>query len=409
MPSQIDDKRGARDRAALRARRRCPTGWMCDEDNFLVNPTGRFVIGGPDGDAGVTGRKIIVDTYGGWAPHGGGAFSGKDPTKVDRSAPMPRAISPRTSSPPVSPTTARSRSPTRSASPSRCRSTSTPAVRHRRGEARPRAAGADGSVAARHPHPSRPQQADLHADLVLRPFRPRPEARRRASPGNGPTSSTSCAAPSDPAWRAGPPRLSTDAGAAGQLRAGQQRLTETLLPAAELRPARPRSRSIRPRCLRSRPRRVWLEIGFGGGEHLAAQAERTSRDRLYRLRGVRERRRPPDCDDRPARARQHPRLPRGRAPAARRPAAGSIARVFILFPDPWPKLRHHKRRLVAPPALDHFARIMPSGAELRLATDDPALSRLDARDLHRAPRLPLDRPPPCRLARAAGRLARDPL
>jgi S-adenosylmethionine synthetase len=63
-----------------------PDGWMCDEDNFLVNPTGRFVIGGPDGDAGVTGRKIIVDTYGGYAPHGGGAFSGKDPTKVDRSA-----------------------------------------------------------------------------------------------------------------------------------------------------------------------------------------------------------------------------------------------------------------------------------------------------------------------------------
>ncbi|HTW52682.1 MAG TPA: methionine adenosyltransferase [Stellaceae bacterium] len=62
-----------------------PPGWMCDEDNFLVNPTGRFVIGGPDGDAGVTGRKIIVDTYGGYAPHGGGAFSGKDPTKVDRS------------------------------------------------------------------------------------------------------------------------------------------------------------------------------------------------------------------------------------------------------------------------------------------------------------------------------------
>jgi len=62
-----------------------PDGWMCDENNFLVNPTGRFVIGGPDGDAGLTGRKIIVDTYGGWAPHGGGAFSGKDPTKVDRS------------------------------------------------------------------------------------------------------------------------------------------------------------------------------------------------------------------------------------------------------------------------------------------------------------------------------------
>jgi S-adenosylmethionine synthetase len=63
-----------------------PTGWMCPEEEFYVNPTGRFVIGGPDGDAGVTGRKIIVDTYGGAAPHGGGAFSGKDPTKVDRSA-----------------------------------------------------------------------------------------------------------------------------------------------------------------------------------------------------------------------------------------------------------------------------------------------------------------------------------
>jgi S-adenosylmethionine synthetase len=63
-----------------------PEGWMCDEEHFYVNPTGRFVVGGPDGDCGLTGRKIIVDTYGGAAPHGGGAFSGKDPTKVDRSA-----------------------------------------------------------------------------------------------------------------------------------------------------------------------------------------------------------------------------------------------------------------------------------------------------------------------------------
>ena len=63
-----------------------PQGWMCPEDEFYVNPTGRFVIGGPDGDTGLTGRKIIVDTYGGASPHGGGAFSGKDPTKVDRSA-----------------------------------------------------------------------------------------------------------------------------------------------------------------------------------------------------------------------------------------------------------------------------------------------------------------------------------
>ncbi|WP_028958455.1 methionine adenosyltransferase [Sulfitobacter sp. 20_GPM-1509m] len=63
-----------------------PDGWLTDATEWHVNPTGKFVIGGPDGDAGLTGRKIIVDTYGGAAPHGGGAFSGKDPTKVDRSA-----------------------------------------------------------------------------------------------------------------------------------------------------------------------------------------------------------------------------------------------------------------------------------------------------------------------------------
>jgi S-adenosylmethionine synthetase len=63
-----------------------PQGWITKKTEWHVNPTGTFVIGGPDGDAGLTGRKIIVDTYGGAAPHGGGAFSGKDPTKVDRSA-----------------------------------------------------------------------------------------------------------------------------------------------------------------------------------------------------------------------------------------------------------------------------------------------------------------------------------
>ena len=67
-------------------RKALPAGWISDETVWHVNPTGKFVIGGPDGDCGLTGRKIIVDTYGGAAPHGGGAFSGKDPTKVDRSA-----------------------------------------------------------------------------------------------------------------------------------------------------------------------------------------------------------------------------------------------------------------------------------------------------------------------------------
>ena len=63
-----------------------PQGFITADTEWHINPTGTFVIGGPDGDAGLTGRKIIVDTYGGAAPHGGGAFSGKDPTKVDRSA-----------------------------------------------------------------------------------------------------------------------------------------------------------------------------------------------------------------------------------------------------------------------------------------------------------------------------------
>jgi S-adenosylmethionine synthetase len=63
-----------------------PDGWVDEKTIWHINPTGKFIIGGPDGDAGLTGRKIIVDTYGGAAPHGGGAFSGKDPTKVDRSA-----------------------------------------------------------------------------------------------------------------------------------------------------------------------------------------------------------------------------------------------------------------------------------------------------------------------------------
>jgi S-adenosylmethionine synthetase len=63
-----------------------PKEYIDDNTEYFINPTGRFVIGGPDGDSGLTGRKIIVDTYGGYSPHGGGAFSGKDPTKVDRSA-----------------------------------------------------------------------------------------------------------------------------------------------------------------------------------------------------------------------------------------------------------------------------------------------------------------------------------
>ncbi len=76
-----------REMIAAHVEKSLPKGWMPKKaSDFFVNPTGNFVVGGPDGDCGLTGRKIIVDTYGGYAPHGGGAFSGKDPTKVDRSA-----------------------------------------------------------------------------------------------------------------------------------------------------------------------------------------------------------------------------------------------------------------------------------------------------------------------------------
>ena len=111
-------------------RKTLPEGWIAPDTVWHVNPTGKFVIGGPDGDCGLTGRKIIVDTYGGAAPHGGGAFSGKDPTKVDRSA----AYAARYLAKNVVAAGSRrslhaSSFPTRSASPSRCRSMSIPTAR----------------------------------------------------------------------------------------------------------------------------------------------------------------------------------------------------------------------------------------------------------------------------------------
>jgi S-adenosylmethionine synthetase len=102
-----------------------PKGWITKDTVWHINPTGKFVIGGPDGDSGLTGRKIIVDTYGGAAPHGGGAFSGKDPTKVDRSAAYAARYLAKNVVASASPSAARSSFPTPSAWPSRCRSMST--------------------------------------------------------------------------------------------------------------------------------------------------------------------------------------------------------------------------------------------------------------------------------------------
>jgi S-adenosylmethionine synthetase len=85
-----------------------PKGMLTKDTKYLINPTGRFVIGGPQGDCGLTGRKIIVDTYGGACPHGGGAFSGKDPSKVDRSAAYAARYVAKISSPPAWPSSANS-------------------------------------------------------------------------------------------------------------------------------------------------------------------------------------------------------------------------------------------------------------------------------------------------------------
>ena len=166
-------------------RKALPDGWISKDTVWHINPTGKFFIGGPDGDCGLTGRKIIVDTYGGAAPHGGGAFSGKDPTKVDRSAAYARAIWRRTSLPP--------------GIADRC----TIQLSYAIGVAKPLSIYVDthgtgkvdeaeiekalGKVMDLTPRgirtAPRSQQADLCAHFGLRPFRPRSRTRTAASLG----------------------------------------------------------------------------------------------------------------------------------------------------------------------------------------------------------------------------------
>jgi tRNA (guanine-N7-)-methyltransferase len=155
------------------------------------------------------------------------------------------------------------------------------------------------------------------------------------------------------------------------LRAGQRERRQSLLPQVSV--VVPEDGTLDPKSLFSTPpREVWLEIGFGGGEHLAEQAARhpeigfigceVFENGVAKLLGAIAERglanvRILGDDARPLLAAL---------------AANSIGRVFILFPDPWPKARHHKRRLVAPATLDRLAAIMKDESELRLATDDPS-------------------------------------
>jgi S-adenosylmethionine synthetase len=149
-----------------------PQGWVTKDTVWHINPTGKFFIGGPDGDCGLTGRKIIVDTYGGAAPHGGGAFSGKDPTKVDRSAAYAARYL--------------AKNVVAAGLAERCtlqlayaigvaKPLSIYADLHGTGRSTRRSSrcadGGDEPVAARHPRTPEAQQADLRAHVRLWPFR----------------------------------------------------------------------------------------------------------------------------------------------------------------------------------------------------------------------------------------------
>ena len=147
---------------------------------MLVNPTGTFVIGGPMGDAGLTGRKIIVDTYGGMARHGGGAFSGKDPRRSTAPRPTPCAGWPRTSSPPAWPAAARRRSPTPSARPPRSASSSRPSAPASSPTSRSRRPCSRSSTCAR------PRSSATSTCSARSTPRPRPTATSAASSPSSP-------------------------------------------------------------------------------------------------------------------------------------------------------------------------------------------------------------------------------
>ena len=163
-----------------------PKGWMCPKDEFYVNPTGRFVVGGPDGDAGLTGRKIIVDTYGGAAPHGGGAFSGKDPTKVDRSAAYAaRYVAKNVVAAGLADKCCLQLSYAIGvAKPLSIYADLYGTGTHRGGQARGRHHGPGRSQSARHPRALGPQPADLPPHRLLWPFRPCSQMPMAGSLGN---------------------------------------------------------------------------------------------------------------------------------------------------------------------------------------------------------------------------------
>ena len=391
MSTRFVQDDSARDRApACRATLCRKAGCARRPSSTSIRPA-RFVIGGPDGDAGLTGRKIIVDTYGGAAPHGGGAFSGKDPTKVDRSAAYAARYL--------------AKNVVAAGLAERCTiqlsyaigvskplsvyvDTTAPAEvdEERLGQ---RAAGADRSL-------RRAASASISGSTGRSMPAPRPTAISAAQPeADGGFSwetdwiwSTSCGArvldervPATPKWPIAIPtgRSSTAAGTAGDCAAGQRTLLAELLPAARDRVCQSAACvSIRSLCFDRGTAAVWLEIGFGGGEHLAAQA--AHHPDIGLIGASLSSTALPDCwrtversgnwtmcvfstDDAP--------------PAARRACPTPASRGhFMLFPDPWPKARHHKRRFVD---LRRAGALWPASCRRRRAAPGQRRSGLTSR------------------------------
>ena len=390
---------------------------MCPEAEFYVNPTGKFVIGGPDGDAGLTGRKIIVDTYGGAAPHGGGAFSGKDPTKVDRSAAYAARYLAKNV---VAAGLAR-----------RCVIQLSYAI----GVSKPLSIYVDtygtgevdelrlgkvlNEVMNLSPRGIREhlaaQPADLRPHLGLRPFRPRRRRRRRLllgahrsrrrAPPRLQLTAASRAQPSAAA-RGG---SSTAAARGPKLRPGAGELLSELLPRGRLRARRRAGRSIRWRCSHRPPRALWLEIGFGGGEHLAALAAAHPDVGFLGvepfINGVAKLLRA----DRGRASGQCPH-PDGRCPPAARGAARWPPRARLRpVPRPLaeaapPQAADRQRRR----PLAELARVVRPGGELRLATDDADYARWMLAAVLAEPRFAWTAERAARLARAARRTGRPP-
>ena len=348
-----------------------PKGWMPKKaSDFLVNPTGNFVVGGPDGDCGLTGRKIIVDTYGGYAPHGGGAFSGKDPTKVDRSAAYAARYL--------------AKNVVAAGLAERC----TIQVAYAIGVADPMSLLVDthgtGKVDEAKLEKVLPEIFPLRPTNIRRTLKlNRPIYRRTAAYGHfgrAPDKDggfswekTDLAEPAQERvqltqlhW------LSSATAASGCGRYASD--------SSDRR--RPRARLFRPpqgpcaraaaggavrdaaaaACARSRQRRapadlrdavseradeVRLEIGFGGGEHLIARGRAQSATPASSASSRSSTAWPRRWPRSTARGLANIRLHHGDATdvLAWLPPA-SLARVDLLYPDPWPKRRHWKRRFV---------------------------------------------------------------